>query len=419
MPYVNASVRLGLPAALGTVVLYGGLFALSTDFTTIALWVVLFLALAGFATIVLSLRWEHRQRSRVQGNGSAERFERGYDDDVALARHSLLLENEPSTVVARYMFPTERLRGEWRRHWIRPAGRYVVVLALAVAGVVIAPNYVADRLDTALRGAVCAAGCLLSLGFLAGWYLGRFALTQKRVMVVDGVWRRRVWSMPLVRMTDLRYEQSFPGRLLNYGDFVIDGTRSRRVAALPYPTELYLRIVEELYEPEAVDVRLESGADESPPVPQPDLTRAVREAMYGPSLVNFDGWVSVRLVGVDGELPISRDRQVDLDTGREYVLYVTIDADQRSDVAEPLVVTGGVDRDVVEFTVEVDSDERSLRRAGEVLTVRENTGELFFVLRTPDEGFGVAPWMWVRVSQQRRLLQSVELIGTGRAALEQ
>ena len=33
-------------------------------------------------------------------------------------RRVLPLEDEPSSLVARYLFPTERYRGEWKRHWI-------------------------------------------------------------------------------------------------------------------------------------------------------------------------------------------------------------------------------------------------------------------------------------------------------------
>ena len=33
-------------------------------------------------------------------------------------RRVLPLEDEPSALVARYLFPTERYRGEWKRHWI-------------------------------------------------------------------------------------------------------------------------------------------------------------------------------------------------------------------------------------------------------------------------------------------------------------
>src|SRR5919112_828086 len=33
-------------------------------------------------------------------------------------RRVLPLEDEPTPLVARYLFPTERYRGEWKRHWI-------------------------------------------------------------------------------------------------------------------------------------------------------------------------------------------------------------------------------------------------------------------------------------------------------------
>ena len=36
-------------------------------------------------------------------------------------RRFLPLEDEPTTLVARYLFPTERYRGEWKRHWIHLA----------------------------------------------------------------------------------------------------------------------------------------------------------------------------------------------------------------------------------------------------------------------------------------------------------
>jgi hypothetical protein len=54
--------------------------------------------------------------------------------------------------------------------------------------------------------------------------------------------------------------QSPIGRALNYGTFRIAGAgrRSglRTVVDLPNPNELYLRIIEEIYEPAAVEARL-------------------------------------------------------------------------------------------------------------------------------------------------------------------
>src|SRR5512139_2007538 len=37
---------------------------------------------------------------------------------VGFDRVDLIATREPSDLVRRYLFPTEKFRGEWRRHWI-------------------------------------------------------------------------------------------------------------------------------------------------------------------------------------------------------------------------------------------------------------------------------------------------------------
>jgi Bacterial PH domain len=71
--------------------------------------------------------------------------------------------------------------------------------------------------------------------------------------------------MPLLRVTDMKYEQSALGRTLNYGTFVLESAGQdqalREVKHLPNPNELYLRVVEEMYEPQAVEARLGKDGD--------------------------------------------------------------------------------------------------------------------------------------------------------------
>ena len=72
-------------------------------------------------------------------------------------------------------------------------------------------------------------------------------------MVVNGIVTRKVAMMPLLRVTDMKYEQSPLGRMLSYGTFVLESAGQdqalRKVKHLPNPNELYLRVVEEMYEP--------------------------------------------------------------------------------------------------------------------------------------------------------------------------
>ncbi|MFU8853942.1 PH domain-containing protein [Micromonospora sp. SL1-18] len=184
-------------------------------------------------------------------------------------RRVLPLEDEPSSLVARYLFPTERYRGEWKRHWIHLATPILIgIAATFVLG------YLSGFLAGRNVGALTTVAVLLWFAVMAwvawrvgDWWYDRFILTNKRVMVVSGIITRRVAMMPLVRVTDMKYEQSPTGRALNYGTFVLESAGQdqalREVKNLPNPNELYLRVVEEMYEPQAVEARLGKEADEA------------------------------------------------------------------------------------------------------------------------------------------------------------
>ncbi|MCX4474511.1 Bacterial membrane flanked domain protein [Micromonospora sp. MW-13] len=184
-------------------------------------------------------------------------------------RRVLPLEDEPSSLVARYLFPTERYRGEWKRHWIHLTTPILVgIAATFVLG------YLSGFLAGRDVGALTTVAVLLWFAVMgwvawrvADWWYDRFILTNKRVMVVNGIITRKVAMMPLARVTDMKYEQSPTGRALNYGTFVLESAGQdqalREIKNLPNPNELYLRVVEEMYEPQAVEARLGKEADEA------------------------------------------------------------------------------------------------------------------------------------------------------------
>ncbi len=177
-------------------------------------------------------------------------------------RRMLPLEDEPSVLVSRYLFPTEKFRGEWRKHWIhlsQPLG--IAVGATILLGWL--TGFVA-RQGAASMITIGILAWLAVLGWVgwrvADWYYDRFILTNKRIMAISGIVDRKVAMMPLLRVTDMKYEQNATGRTLRYGTFVVESAGQdqalRVVKHLPNPNELYLRIVEEMYEPEAVEARL-------------------------------------------------------------------------------------------------------------------------------------------------------------------
>ena len=349
-------------------------------------------------------------------------------------------EGEPTRAIARYLLPGERYRGEWQRHWVRPVVRYLSTFGVAAIGEILVGLHAPADIRPVARAGVVVLGGLISLHVLTAWQVGRFVLTDRRVMLVEGALRRRVSMAPLPGVADLRFEQSLGGRVLNYGDFVIERkglfTRMRLITTLPDPDQLYLRLVEGMYEAAAVNSRptaardagvdaragIDDEADDEELAPPPVtemLTQAFREAIYGPALANYDGWVSVAVLRSDGsQVPITGDRQVLLEPGRAYQLRVFIAQTQVTNVTEPLVVNGGVEREAVEFAAELDSDQRGLRQPARRIEAGPAGGSVTFTLRIPPGGFVPAPWLWVRVSQQDRLLQSIELVAGSRAALE-
>ncbi|WP_205326816.1 PH domain-containing protein [Glycomyces sp. YM15] len=168
----------------------------------------------------------------------------------------------PSPISARYLFPTEKYRGEWRRHWVHLMPWYVVgTLATFIMGLISGMLTKSGVDNTALTVTVLV--WLLILGFVGwkilDWYMDRFILTNKRIMLIQGVITRSVAMMPLGRVTDMKYSQTPMGRMLNYGEFIIESAGQdqalRNVPHLPNPNELYLQMCEEMYEPEAVDER--------------------------------------------------------------------------------------------------------------------------------------------------------------------
>jgi len=168
----------------------------------------------------------------------------------------------PSPISARYLFPTEKYRGEWRRHWVHLMPWYVVsTLATFIMGLISGMLTKSGANSTGLTVTVLV--WLLILGFVGwkilDWYMDRFILTNKRIMLIQGVITRSVAMMPLGRVTDMKYSQTPMGRMLNYGEFIIESAGQdqalRNVPHLPNPNELYLQMCEEMYEPEAVDER--------------------------------------------------------------------------------------------------------------------------------------------------------------------
>jgi hypothetical protein len=159
------------------------------------------------------------------------------------------MEAPPAGAYGNYLGDDEVPKLQVRRHWIvlvKPAAQAVaaVVVAgsLAELGLARPAGHPFD-----LFVAAVAAFFLVRLAYkAAGWWIDRVVVTDQRMLEISGILTRRVASMPLAKLTDLVLSRTLPGRLLGYGDLVVETAGQQqaltRIDHLPYADAFYKRL---------------------------------------------------------------------------------------------------------------------------------------------------------------------------------
>jgi len=158
--------------------------------------------------------------------------------------------------IERYLLPTERRVIAVRRHWARvgepalSALAGLVVLFWLDQSLPLSLQFVRTLLLAGWVGLVLRfVWCLLL------WREDWFVVTDRRLLVRSGLITRRVSMMPLMKVTDMSYSRPPVGRLLGYGEIVIESAGQeqalRRIRYLPHPDALYLEICDLLFGPRA------------------------------------------------------------------------------------------------------------------------------------------------------------------------
>jgi Bacterial PH domain len=171
---------------------------------------------------------------------------------------------------ARYLAHDERLVLSVRRHaslLIRPGGQVLLVVVVASAiGYLTSPEDGGDFLDTVVGVAALATFARFAWK-LWEWWADRIVVTDHRIFEVSGLITRRVASMPLRKVTDMTYRRSLGGRLLGYGDLILESAGQDQalggVHHIPKPDHFY-RTVTSLVTSALGSVSVE-GDDDRPP----------------------------------------------------------------------------------------------------------------------------------------------------------
>lgn len=152
----------------------------------------------------------------------------------------------PSSV-NRYLLPHERQVISVRQHpavLIRPI--FEVLVGLAIAGWL--TNAVAHGSGTVIL-VIWILWALLFLRLLVKafeWSETYFVVTSQRMLLSTGVITKKVNMMPLTKVTDMSFQRSSVGRILGFGEFIVESAGQDQALShvdhLPYPEQLYLEV---------------------------------------------------------------------------------------------------------------------------------------------------------------------------------
>src|ERR1700683_1070188 len=151
------------------------------------------------------------------------------------------------TSVNKYLLPHERQVITVHQHpavLIRPI--FEVLVGLAIAGWL--SSTIAHGNGTALLVIwILWVLLLLRLAVKAyEWSETYFVVPSQRMLLQTGLVTRKVNMMPLSKVTDMSFQRSSLGRILGYGEFILESAGQdqalRVVDHLPYPEPLYLEV---------------------------------------------------------------------------------------------------------------------------------------------------------------------------------
>ena len=148
-----------------------------------------------------------------------------------------------------YLLPTERRVIRVRQHWAVMA-KHIWQTALFVVLMVAVETLLDGRssagADIIIDNVTFYLALVAVLRFTANtilWWIERIVVTDKRVMIAQGIVVHNVGMMPLGKVTDLTFRRSLSGRMLGYGTMVVESAGQiqalNQIDYMPRPEEIY------------------------------------------------------------------------------------------------------------------------------------------------------------------------------------
>jgi uncharacterized membrane protein YdbT with pleckstrin-like domain len=142
-----------------------------------------------------------------------------------------------------YLLPTERRVIRVRQHWAF-MWKHVAQTALFLVAMVLLERFLPDSvlLDN-LTFYLALVAVLRFTVLTILWWIERIVITDKRVMLAQGIVMHSVGMMPLGKVTDLTFQRSLGGRIMGYGTLIVESAGQiqalNRIDYMPRPEEIY------------------------------------------------------------------------------------------------------------------------------------------------------------------------------------
>jgi membrane protein YdbS with pleckstrin-like domain len=155
--------------------------------------------------------------------------------------------NAGPAAVNKYLLPHEHQVITVRKHPAVLIGPIAILLAGVLIAVVLSTTLLRHQHQAILILVLVVVCLFLYLGYRTWeWAEDYFVVTSDRMLQASGVFTRKIAMMPLVKVTDMSFQRSTLGRLLGFGEFILESAGQdqalRNIDHVPYPEQLYLEI---------------------------------------------------------------------------------------------------------------------------------------------------------------------------------
>ena len=150
-----------------------------------------------------------------------------------------------------YLLPTERRVIRVRMHWAVMANN-LILTGLFLLLMIVAQSYLPESalVDNLTFYLALAAVVRFTVQTIL-WWIERIVITDKRVMLAEGIITHNVGMMPLSKVTDLTFRRTFGGRLLGYGTLIVESAGQiqalNKIRYMPRPEEIYEALSELIF----------------------------------------------------------------------------------------------------------------------------------------------------------------------------